>query len=77
VPKSHTLSLGGCSHGLLLPWFAAYWNEGGMDNVVTMLLYLVDAYMRPTGIEAAAVQVTPPTGLRWLGNCITMARCIW
>jgi magnesium chelatase subunit H len=42
---------------------SAYWNEGGMDNVVTMLLYLVDAYMKPTGIEAAAVQVTPPTGL--------------
>lgn len=40
----------------------AYWNEGGMDNVVTMLLYLVDQYLKPTGIEAAAVQVTPPTG---------------
>ncbi len=27
-----------------------------------MLLYLVGQYMKPTGIEAAAVQVTPPTG---------------
>ena len=33
-----------------------------MDNVVTMLLYLVDAYLKPTGVEVAAVQVTPPTG---------------
>ena len=51
---------------------AAYWNEGGMDNVVTMLLYLVDAYMKPTGIEAAAVQVTPPTGVHPLVESVPM-----
>lgn len=41
-----------------------------MVNVVTMLLYLVGQYMKPTGIEAAAVQVTPPTGDRRLHGCV-------
>lgn len=39
-----------------------YWNEGGLENVTTMLLYLVDQYLRPAGVGTPAVQVTPPTG---------------
>ena len=62
VYGSNTLAWHCLAQRLLAP-HAAYWNEGGIDNVVTMLLYLVDAYMKPTGIEAAAVQVTPPTGV--------------
>lgn len=39
-----------------------YWNQGGLGNVTTMLLYLVDNYMRPTGIPPAPIVETPPTG---------------
>ena len=39
-----------------------YWNQGGRDNVATMLLYLVDQYLAPTGIAPAPVQETPATG---------------
>ena len=41
-----------------------YWNQGGRDNVATMLLYLVDQYLAPTGIPPKPVQETPPTGKR-------------
>jgi hypothetical protein len=41
-----------------------YWNQGGADNVATMLLYLVDQYLAPTGIAPKAVQETPNTGVR-------------
>ncbi len=41
-----------------------YWNEGGADNVTSMLLYLVDQYHRPAGLGTPSVQVTPPTGAR-------------
>ncbi|EIE25813.1 hydrogenobyrinic acid a,c-diamide cobaltochelatase, partial [Coccomyxa subellipsoidea C-169] len=40
----------------------SYWNQGGQDNVATMLLYLVDQYLGRTGIAPAPVQETPPTG---------------
>ena len=39
-----------------------YWNQGGADNVATMLLYLVDQYLVPTGIAPKPVQETPATG---------------
>jgi cobalamin biosynthesis Mg chelatase CobN len=41
----------------------SYWNQGGQDNVATMLLYLVDQYLVPTGIAPKPVQETPPTGI--------------
>ena len=41
-----------------------YWNQGGADNVATMLLYLVDQYLAPTGIAPKPVQETPNTGAR-------------
>ncbi|KAK9915657.1 hypothetical protein WJX75_002261 [Coccomyxa subellipsoidea] len=40
----------------------SYWNQGGQDNVATMLLYLVDQYLGRTGISPQPVQETPPTG---------------
>jgi len=40
----------------------SYWNQGGLENVVTMLLYLVDNYSRPTGISPKPLQETPDTG---------------
>lgn len=40
----------------------SYWNQGGQDNVATMLLYLVDQYLARTGITPQPVQETPPTG---------------
>ncbi|CAL8470018.1 g9560 [Coccomyxa elongata] len=40
----------------------SYWNQGGQDNVATMLLYLVDQYVARTGITPPPVQETPPTG---------------
>ena len=40
----------------------SYWNQGGQDNVATMLLYLVDQYLAKTGIQAKPVQETPATG---------------
>lgn len=40
----------------------SYWNQGGQDNVATMLLYLVDQYFAKTGIQAKPVQETPATG---------------
>ncbi|KAK9811539.1 hypothetical protein WJX72_005618 [[Myrmecia] bisecta] len=39
-----------------------YWNQGGLENVVTMFLYLVDQYLQPTGIAPAPLLETPPTG---------------
>lgn len=39
-----------------------YWNQGGQQNVVTMLLYLVDQYLKPTGLQPAPVIETPQTG---------------
>lgn len=41
----------------------SYWNQGGQDNVATMLLYLVDQYLASTGIAPKPLQETPPTGL--------------
>ena len=41
----------------------SYWNEGGLENVTTLLLYLVDQYLKPAGVGTPAVQVTPPTGV--------------
>ena len=40
----------------------SYWNQGGQDNVATMLLYLVDQYFAKTGIQAKPLQETPATG---------------
>ena len=41
----------------------SYWNQGGQDNVATMLLYLVDQYFAKTGIQAKPAQETPSTGV--------------
>mmetsp|Transcript_27930 Transcript_27930/g.78984 ORF Transcript_27930/g.78984 Transcript_27930/m.78984 type:complete len:1563 (-) Transcript_27930:449-5137(-) len=45
-------------------WLTAYgyWNQGGVDNVVEMFLYLVGQYITPTGLKPAPVKETPPTG---------------
>ena len=40
----------------------SYWNQGGLENVTSMLLYLVDNYSRPTGIAPSALLETPDTG---------------
>ncbi|KAK9860391.1 hypothetical protein WJX84_004358 [Apatococcus fuscideae] len=40
----------------------SYWNQGGQENVATMLLYLIDQYLMPTGQAPKAVQETPPIG---------------
>ena len=40
----------------------SYWNQGGLENVTSMLLYLVDNYSRPTGIAPSALLETPGTG---------------
>lgn len=40
----------------------SYWNQGGQDNVATMLLYLVDQYFARTGMQARPLQETPSTG---------------
>lgn len=40
----------------------SYWNQGGQENVATMLLYLIDQYLMPTGQPPKAVQETPPIG---------------
>ena len=40
----------------------SYWNQGGLENVVTMLLYLVDNYSQPTGLPTQPLLETPPTG---------------
>lgn len=39
-----------------------YWNQGGLENITTMMLYLVDAYFFKTGSRAAAPVETPSTG---------------
>eukprot|EP00884_Botryococcus_braunii_P009534 jgi/Botrbrau1/18582/Bobra.0367s0024.1 len=39
-----------------------YWNQGGLDNVSTMLLYLIDQYLIPIGLKPAPVLETPATG---------------
>jgi hypothetical protein len=39
-----------------------YWNEGGVDNIVSMLLYICNAFFCNTGIAPAEVISTPPTG---------------
>lgn len=39
-----------------------YWNQGGLDNVVSMFVYLVDQYFKTTGIRAAPPVETPATG---------------
>ena len=40
----------------------SYWNQGGLENVATMLLYLVDNYSRPIGVPTQPLLETPPTG---------------
>ena len=40
----------------------SYWNQGGQENVATMLLYLIDQYLMPTGKPPKAVQETPGIG---------------
>lgn len=40
----------------------SYWNQGGQENVATMLLYLIDQYLMPNGQPPKAVQETPPIG---------------
>ena len=40
-----------------------YWNQGGQQNVAIMLLYLVDKYFKPLGLEATAPVETPATGV--------------
>lgn len=40
----------------------SYWNQGGLDNVATMLLYLVEHYSQPTGVPPQPLVETPDTG---------------
>ena len=40
-----------------------YWNQGGLDNVVGMFLYLVREYFGDPGVEPLPVVETPATGL--------------
>jgi CobN/Magnesium Chelatase len=39
-----------------------YWNEGGVDNIVSMLLYICNTFFQDTGAAPAEVQTTPQTG---------------
>jgi len=40
-----------------------YWNQGGLDNVVGMFLYLVREYFGDPGVEPLPVVETPATGV--------------
>lgn len=59
----------------------SYWNQGGQDNVATMLLYLVDQYVARTGITPPPVQETPPTGqsqdLFLESVCSVIVQCVF
>ncbi|KAK9800208.1 hypothetical protein WJX73_009512, partial [Symbiochloris irregularis] len=39
-----------------------YWNQGGLENITTMMLYLVDSYFFRTGAKPTAPLETPSTG---------------
>ena len=39
-----------------------YWNEGGVENVTSMLLHLCNEYFAETGIKPAELITTPQTG---------------
>ena len=39
-----------------------YWNEGGLDNVVSMLVYICNTFFGASGALPAEVQSTPQTG---------------
>ncbi|CAG9464037.1 unnamed protein product [Pedinophyceae sp. YPF-701] len=49
----------------LRAWLTAYsyWNQGGAENVLSMLLYLLADLFGMQGAEPAPVQETPPLGL--------------
>ena len=49
----------------------SYWNQGGLENVTSMLLYLVDNYSRPTGIAPSALLETPDTGKAKIEQTLT------
>ncbi|GMH35161.1 hypothetical protein BSKO_03029 [Bryopsis sp. KO-2023] len=40
----------------------SYWNQGGLENVKNMFLYIVDQYLGPTGLPETGVVETPQTG---------------
>eukprot|EP00271_Cylindrocystis_brebissonii_P004987 TRINITY_DN16942_c0_g3_i1.p1 TRINITY_DN16942_c0_g3~~TRINITY_DN16942_c0_g3_i1.p1 ORF type:complete len:1746 (-),score=312.16 TRINITY_DN16942_c0_g3_i1:714-5951(-) len=40
-----------------------YWNQGGIDNVVSMFLYLAEEYLAKTGVAQGKLQETPALGL--------------
>lgn len=40
----------------------SYWNQGGLENVTNMYMYIVDKYFGSTGLPEATVLETPPTG---------------
>lgn len=40
----------------------SYWNQGGLENVTNMFMYIVDQYLGSTGLPEAAVIETPQTG---------------
>jgi len=40
-----------------------YWNQGGLSNVVSMFLYLMDAYrLKPSTVPPDPLVETPPLG---------------
>ena len=39
-----------------------YWNEGGQDNIVSMLVYICNTFFADTGAKPAEVVSTPQTG---------------